>query len=161
MAKREERKVLISSTWIEFEFRDKTLLSTDTAHSQATPTHRHYGRAHKAASAPTPVHTEHTAHVCHTSTLTEALLPDTLNTVTLQIIVFTPHLRNIHSRNRIAYHFKLGSLHAPHNKPSQKAPLPDMAPGSAVGAPPQCLGSAGAPGIPGWTCHAGCHCELA
>lgn len=51
--------------------------------------------------------------MCHTSTSTEAQLPDTLHTVTLQIRVFIPLLRNTCSRNRIAHHFKLCSLHNP------------------------------------------------
>lgn len=76
----------------------------------------HYGRAHRAASAPTPAHAGHTAHTCHTSNSTEAWPPDTLNTVTLQIRAFVPLLRNICSRNRIAHHFKLGSVHIPRGK---------------------------------------------
>lgn len=60
---REERKVLISSTRSEYEFREKTLLSPDL-HTPIPHLHtqRHYNRAHKAASAPTPAYTEHTAH---------------------------------------------------------------------------------------------------
>lgn len=122
-------------------------------------THRHYSRAYKAASAPTPAHAEHRAHMCHTGTSTEALLPDTLNTVTAQIRVFIPLLRNRCSRTELP--ITLSWALCTTSKPSQKAPLPDMAPGCAAGAPPRCPGSAGAPGIPGWTCRAGCRCALA